>query len=93
MKDQNLLRIVPPAALASGLTNTRGTKIFMDDTQIRGVTRIEIICGIDDVWRARIECTFDPTDLSSLSMEFKPTMWQRFKLWWRNLPPAREGGR
>lgn len=49
--------IVPaPVDERTGTTLTRGTKVLVDGVALKGVTRVELVAEVDDVWRARIEC-------------------------------------
>ena len=82
MADGQIERIVSSPPDAGGLTRTQGTKIMVGDSQMTGVTRIELVCDVNDVWRARIDCMVQPpADLSALSIIYVPTRWQRIKQW------------
>lgn len=92
MKRPQLVRIVPPPASESGHTTAQGTKVYVGDQLMTGVTKIEITCEVGDLWRAVIHCHCQPADLSAAAVVHVPTFWQWIKLWWKNRPPARDGG-
>lgn len=77
-----LLRIVTVQPDESGVTPTQGTRVFAGDTEIHGITRIEITAGVNDIWRARIDVSIQPpADLSALSVVSYPTRPERFLRW------------
>lgn len=83
---QQLLRIVPNAPGSDGLTKTQGTKVLTPaGEELKGINRIVLTCDVNDVWRAEIHCTIQPTDLSALSMIYRPTGWQRLKQLFRDV--------
>lgn len=56
--------------------------MFVGDTPMAGVTRIELVAEVNNIWRARIECTVKPpADLMAESVTYYPTLWQRFRGW------------
>ncbi len=74
--------IPPPVDDGSGLTRTQGTRVLVDGQALKGVTRVELIASVDDVWRARIECV--------AQVQVMPGMWlevesHRRLSWWRRL--------
>ena len=89
--EQHYARIVTTAD-GSGPTRTMGTQVMVGGVALKGVTRIELVAEVNDVWRARIECAAEPTDLGALAEVHWPTLWQRLVRWWRSFPPARDGG-
>lgn len=87
-----LMRVVAPESMEDGLARTMGTKVFVGDQQVTGITRIELVCEVNDVWRARIECHIQPpADLSALAVVYFPSRWQRLKKWWRDLARPANG--
>lgn len=85
-----LARIVPAEADDAMANLTNGTKVFVGDQELTGVTRIVLTCDINDVWRARIDCMVQPPmDLQASAVIYFPTPWQRFRRWLRlNFGPA-----
>lgn len=72
--------VPPPVDERSGLTLTRGTKVLVDGEELKGVTRVELFAGIDDVWRARIECVAHVQVMPGMLMELvshQPLSWWR----------------
>lgn len=60
------VRIVPPDGCTNkdeGAWETNGTKVFVGDQQITGVTGITIRLDMDSVWRATIECVVQPMEI------------------------------
>lgn len=86
MKKPMLARIIPNEASGDELSRTQGTKVMVGDQPLRGVTKITLVAGVDDVWRATIECMVQPTDIAALAVVHRPTLWERLK-WW-----AKHGG-
>jgi hypothetical protein len=79
-----MMRIVAAEPNENGLTRTQGTKVFAGDTELTGITRIELTADVNDVWRARIDVTIQPPiELNALSIVHYPTRWQRFMHWIR----------
>lgn len=64
---------------------TQGTKVLVGDIQIPGITRIELVCEVNDIWRARIDLNVQATDLNALSVFHQFSRWQRLMNWWREL--------
>lgn len=81
--DSQILRIVPaPLNSDTKAQRTQGTKVFVGDTPLHGVTRIELVAEVNNVWRARIDCMVSPpADLMAESVTYYPTLWQRFRGW------------
>jgi hypothetical protein len=78
--DKQIARIVVPAG--DSASKTQGTKVFVGDKELTGITRIELVAEVNDVWRARIDCLVKPpADLKADSVTRYPTLWQRFKRW------------
>lgn len=83
---QQLLRIVPNAPGSNGLTMTQGTKVLTPaGEELKGINRIVLTCDVNDVWRAEIHCTVEPTDLSALSRVYRPSLLSRVYIWARGL--------
>jgi hypothetical protein len=86
-KDQKkIIRVVPSEPGSLGYQVTAGTKVFVGDTEINGVTKIELIGDINDLWRARISCLVQAPNITALAdvdMRTAPTRWQRFLQWLR----------
>lgn len=80
--ERKLVRVVPVApSTESGITRTQGTKLFCGDVDIsRGVTRIELICEVNDIWRAKIEMNIQPPiDLTALAVFHRPSKIERIR--------------
>lgn len=83
MSKNEIVRIVTNKS-EDGITKTQGTQVFVGETPIRGVTRIELVADVNNVWRARIDCLVKPpADLMANSVTYYPTLWQRFKRWFQ----------
>jgi hypothetical protein len=79
-----ILRVVPAEPSdGKGSHRCQGTKLFVGDQELTGVTRIELVADVnDDVWRARVDCMVKPpADLKAAATIRCPTLWQRFKRW------------
>jgi len=74
--------IPPPMDDRSGLTRTEGTKVLVDGQELKGVTKVELVAGVDDVWRARIECFAQMQVMPGMLLEMESH--QRLS-WWRRL--------
>jgi len=82
--EPKLVRIVPVSAGDDRPNPTQGTAVYVGDQEITGVTRIELVCEVNNVWRAKIECMVDPpANLLATAIFHRPTIWQRFKRWVR----------
>lgn len=79
MNETVIAKIVPAPVVGEGPHRTQGTKVMVGDQQLGGVTRIELVAGINDVWRATIHCMVHPTDLLAEAVVVEPSAWQRFK--------------
>ena len=52
-----IARIIPPPIDTNAPCHiTPGTRVMVGDTELKGVTRIEVVFELNDVVRARIEC-------------------------------------
>lgn len=52
-----LLTVIPASAAYGEPARTQGTKVVdQEGNEIEGVTRIELVAEVDDVWRATIAC-------------------------------------
>lgn len=90
--EKHLVRIVAPEPTGGGLTKTQGTRVFAGQVEITGITKIELSCDLNDVWRGTITMMVQPpADLSALAMFHRPSLWQRFKRW-LHAHPATGGG-
>lgn len=59
-----IARIVPVPADAGSPQRTRGTQVWVGDTQFTGVTRIELVADTDNnLWRAVIHCHVNVPEL------------------------------
>ncbi|MEN5285765.1 hypothetical protein ABE494_07415 [Stenotrophomonas lactitubi] len=74
--------IPPPVDDRSGLTRTQGTKVLVNGEELKGVTRVELFAGVDDVWRARIECVAQVQVMPGMLLEVES---HRPLSWWRRL--------
>jgi hypothetical protein len=81
MKLQALATVVPPHSEPGDLTVTRGTKVLLPDgSELKGVTRIELVGAVNDVWRARISCMVNMQPIRGAALhivEAKPLSWWR----------------
>jgi hypothetical protein len=58
--------------VAKGPT-TQGTQVLVDGVPMKGVTKIELVADVNDVWRAVITCipaAINISDMDSEYMEF-----------------------
>lgn len=78
-----VLRVVPAEPRdGKGPHRCQGTKLFVGDQELTGVTRVELVAQVNGVWRAKVECwAKPPADLLSEAVITSPTWWQRFKRW------------
>ncbi|WQI19770.1 hypothetical protein U2S91_16705 [Stenotrophomonas maltophilia] len=74
--------IPPPVDDGSGLTRTQGTKVLVDGQELKGVTKVELVASVDDVWRARIECVAQVQVMPGMLLEVES---HRRLSWWRRL--------
>lgn len=66
MSESKIVRVVP-APTEAGPMPVAGTRLFVGDEQIRGVTRVELIADIEDgLWRAVITCLADVQEVTAL---------------------------
>ena len=87
-----LIRVVQAAPDRSGTVLTQGTQVFVGDQEISGIQRIEIVAEVNDVWRARIDCTLTGSiDLQALAVFHKATRWDRLKAWLREALGVQRG--
>ena len=87
-----LIRIVPNPPGESGLVETQGTRLFVGEQEVSGIQRVELVAEVNDVWRARIDCTItECPDLMALAIFHKPSAWARIKSWWRDLTRSMHG--
>ena len=81
--DAQHLRIVPAQREGDGPTLCQGTRLFVGEQELTGVTRIELVAEVNNVWRAKVECMVKPpADLLSEAVVTYPTWWQRFCRKW-----------
>jgi len=81
----NLLRVVPAPREGDGPQVCQGTKLYVGDQELTGVTRVELVAEVNGIWRAKVECWVKPpADLLSEAAITYPTRWQRFRNWWRD---------
>lgn len=73
---RKLISIIPPEPRENGLTLSQGTKVLdSSGNAIPGITRIELIAEVDEVWRAVLHTTVQPCridgvkDVTSLMSE------------------------
>lgn len=60
---KNLMKIVPGMSEDGKPTLTHGTRVVLPDgTEVQGVTHIELVAHVNDVWRAKIECIVQPPE-------------------------------
>ena len=77
------LRVVPADPHGgSGPHRCQGTKLFVGDQELTGVTRVELVAQVNGVWRAKVECWVNPpADLLAEVVFTRPTCRQRLKHW------------
>lgn len=62
-----ILRIIPPKPTRDGYTIVAGTKVeTFDGHPVAGISRIELLGEVDNIWRAKIECLIHPDDFAAL---------------------------
>lgn len=84
--ERKVARIVTPALDENGLTPTQMTKVFVGDVEIKGITKIELICEVGDVWRGTITMMVQPpVDFSASAVFKQPSLWDRLKQWCHDL--------
>lgn len=77
-----IARIIPaPPTDKDGISVTTGTRVMVGDVELTGVTKITLVADVNDVWKAQIECYFQPTDMTAAAFVYKPSVLQRLK-WW-----------
>lgn len=83
MTEKFIARIIPATSCGpdSVASPTQGTKIMVGDVELTGVTKITLIAEPNDVWKAQIECYFQPTDMTAVAFVYKPSLWDRIR--WR----------
>ncbi len=74
--------IPPPVDDGSGLTRTQGTRVLVDGQELKGVTKVELVASVDDVWRARIECMAHVQVMPGMVLEVES---HRPLSWWRRI--------
>jgi len=82
-----LMKIVPEQSGDSYETKCQGTRVFVGDKELTGITGIELTACTHDAWRAKISCAVIPPiitcfgDLSNRWLPQKYNLWQKFLLW------------
>lgn len=74
------IRIVVPES-DSLYTRTQGTKIFVGETELSGVVKVECLAVPNSLWEARITLQAPPPDISYVGQFFvRPARrwWHRF---------------
>lgn len=59
---------------------TRGTRVVLPSGEhLPGVTRIELVADVDDVWRATITCMVEPSPIHAncVVQTSGPSLWRR----------------
>lgn len=76
----NKIRIVVPES-DSLYTRTQGTKIFVGDTELSGVVKVECLAVPNSLWEATITLQAPPPDISYVGRIFvRPA-----RRWWHRL--------
>lgn len=57
------IRVYTADGRASGLTACAGTHVFVDETPIKTITRLELVAEPDGVWTLKISIPVDPATL------------------------------
>ncbi|MCU1054182.1 hypothetical protein JAK47_06490 [Stenotrophomonas maltophilia] len=74
--------VPPPVDERSGLTRAQGTRVLVDGQELKGVTKVELVASVDDVWRARIECMAHVRVMPGMLLEVES---HRPLSWWRRI--------
>lgn len=82
--DLNIVTVVPPACDArTGTCRATGTKVLLrDGSELQGVTRIELVAEVGELWRARIDCVATVPSMPGMVLEISE---QRRLTWWQRL--------
>lgn len=86
------LRIEPSDGMS-----THGTKVYLDDLEVTGVTGLTLTAKVNDVWKATIDMnvvvdslTVDATTLANETRIYRSaTRWELVKAIFRNHVPRR----
>jgi hypothetical protein len=63
-------RIIPSGINdADGYQLTRGTVVMVGGGELTGITKITLVGGVDDVWRATIECLVKVEEIDGVKVE------------------------
>ena len=82
--EKHFAKIVLPDSKETGPFRCQGTRVFVGDKELAGVTEIKLYARPDDVWRGEITLMLDaPADLLCDAFIHRPTLWQRVKQWLR----------
>ena len=76
-----ILRVVPAEPRdGKGPHRCQGTKLFVGDQELTGVTRVELVAQVNEVWRAKVECMVElPPEIVCDAVIKGQTRWQRLK--------------
>jgi hypothetical protein len=79
---RQLITVVPPEMRPGRPTPTYGTQVLLPNgSKLSGVTRIELVAELNDLWRARIDCHVNVPRLPGLTLDSinqsKPLSWWR----------------
>lgn len=76
-----LATIVPMTGPEGSPTMARGTRVMLaDGSELKGVTRIELIAEVDSYWKVRIDCMVNAPTLPGAVVEInhgRPLSWWR----------------
>jgi hypothetical protein len=73
-----LVRIVQPEPHSGcGIVPAQGTRVFVGDQQVKGVTRVQLTAETNGIWRAQIDCTFTPSEMTAVAVIRRPGLLQR----------------
>lgn len=77
-----LITVVPIPSKPGKPTVTHGTQVLLPDgSKLDGVTRIELVAEVNDVWRARIDCLANVPEMAGLQLnsvnQAEPLSWWR----------------
>lgn len=81
MKGQ-LVRIVPVPREDNGLVSTIGTKVYVGDQELTGVTKIVLTAEVGGIWTADITCHHHMQPMEALAVIHYPKRWWERAIDW-----------
>lgn len=78
---KHLITVIPGEAdPINGVVITRGTRVMMGDTEVKGVTKVVITGEPNDVWRAEIHCMINMKTMAGMLIDIERSY---HSSWWR----------